>query len=303
MIALWWLACGRDPGAPPPPPDGPVAVRTALAGPVQKRGGSLVVQVDYDPAGQVEVPVPAGNGLTFRPDGEPRVERIGGRDVVTQKFVFEGASGSFEIEPLSVGWTGPDGAVTTVTSGAVFVDLGVPPPRPEPITDIVEPGRVRPIPWLMGAAVLAVVVGGLWVAFRPRRVAVVTAKPPPPPDVVALSAWEAVRADAGLPLEAKAVRLAELFRVYVEAVLGFEATARTTGEIVAHLESLAHLPEGNPARAKRLLRAVDRVKFAEEHPGGVDEWLAELDADLRGFVASTRPVGMSASPSSARRSA
>lgn len=298
MIALWWLACGGEPSAAPLLADGPLVVRTALDGAVQKRGGALLVQVAYDPAGEVSVPMPQATGVTFTPDGEPRVERIGGRDVVTQRFVFEAPSGSYEIEPLGVTWTGPDGATATAAAGAVFVDVGVEPPRPAEIADIVEPSRVRAVPWLAGAAVALVVVVGLWTAFRPRRAAVVTGPPPPPPDVVALTAWDAARKDPALSLDDKAVRLAELFRAYVEAVLGFEASARTTAELVAHLEGLRHLPEGNPARAKRLLRATDRVKFAEERPGmGKDEavaaWLAELDADLRGFVDSTRPVGLS----------
>jgi hypothetical protein len=305
VIAWLWLACA-PPAVAPPAETGPVAVRVALDGPVQKGGGALLVQVDSDPAGQVELPAPVANGVTFEADGEPRVERIGGRDVVTQRWVFRAPSGSYEVEPLATTWTGPDGAAVEARSGAVFLDVGVPPPRPAEIADIVEPRRVRAVPWLAAAGVVAVVAGGLWYAFRPRRVPVVPAAPPVPPDVAALLAWDAVRDDAAVPLEQKAVRLAELFRTYVEAVLGFEATARTTAEILEHLESLRHLPDGNVPRAKRLLRAVDRVKFAEERPGAgrdeaVAEWLGELDADLRGFVESTRPVGMSRP--AARRSA
>ena len=107
---------------------------------------------------------------------------------------------------------------------------------------------------------------------------------------VALEAWDRIRGDAALQVEQKATALAELFRVYVEGVLGFEATARTTREILDHLGSLTHLPEGNVHRAKRILRATDLVRFAEDRPRTPEEWLADLDADLRGFVDATRPV-------------
>jgi hypothetical protein len=300
VTPLLWLAlaCGEPPNVPSTTPEGPVAVRVALDGPVQKGGGALRVVVDYDPTGQVDVPAPVAQGVTFEADGEPRVERIGGRDVVTQRYVFRSPSGSYEIAPLDARWTAPDGTVTTGQSGAVFVDVGVEPPRPAEIADIVEPDRVRVVPWLAASLVGVVVAGGLWYAFRPRRVVVAAAPPPVPPDVLALTAWDQLRADPAVPLDDKAVQLAELFRVYVEAVLGFEATARTTLEVVEHLESLRHLPDGNVARARRILRATDRVKFAEERPGAgraeaIAEWLGELDADLRGFVDSTRPVGLS----------
>ncbi len=298
IAALWWLACAA-PGGGPPPPDGPVAVRVAFDGPLQNGGGALLVQLEHDPAGVAALPSPVSNGLSFQADGEPRVERIGGRVVVTQRWVFHAPSGSYEIAPVTTTWTGPDGAAVEASSGAVFVDVGVPPPRPAEIADIAEPSRVRPFPWIVALVVGSVLFGGLAYAFRPRRSAPIPVAPPLPPDVIALAAWDAARRDPSLPLEQKAVRLAELFRVYVEAVLGFEATARTTREILDHLDSLRHLPDGNVPRAKRILRATDRVKFAEEKPGqgrdeAVAEWLSELDADLRGFVESTRPVGLSA---------
>jgi hypothetical protein len=111
--------------------------------------------------------------------------------------------------------------------------------------------------------------------------------PAVPPDVACLRAWDAVRRDTTLSIDEKAAALSVLFRAYVEDVLGFEATARTTSEILEHLRGLTHLPEGNVTRAQRVLRATDRVKFAEHRPA--EDWLAELDADLRAFVHSTRP--------------
>ena len=108
-----------------------------------------------------------------------------------------------------------------------------------------------------------------------------------PPDLVALRQWDAIRSDEGLDDETRAQGASRIFREYTEAVLVFPASSWTTSEILRHLQRLAHLPQGNLPRAKRLLRATDRLKFAGE--SARDELFDELDADLRGFVASTRP--------------
>ncbi len=291
MIWALLLACGSDlKDLPLPLGEEPtVEVRLTLDGEVRAGGGAVRLQVAYDPEGRVELPEPAAEGVEFTPDGPPLVERVGDRDVVTQRFVFAAKSGSYEIPPVVVSWKGKDGAEQEASSASVFVDVGVEPPREGEIADIVEPGAVRRIPWVPFAAVGALMAAGVLFAFRPRRRA---APPPPPlpPDVVALEAWERVRDDPSLDVDAKARALSELFRAYVEGVLGFEATARTTFEILEHLGSLTHLPQGNIPRAKRILRATDLVKYAEERPGAAEEWLAELDADLRAFVEATRPV-------------
>ena len=51
------------------------------------------------------------------------------------------------------------------------------------------------------------------------------------------------------------------------------------------------LPRTNLPRAKRLLRATDRVKYAEVPPD--ERFFAELEDDLRGFIDATKPVSMS----------
>lgn len=279
------LACGSPEVAPEATPE-PVTLRVWLDGKPRAGGGALVVQATYDPAGGVTLPEPGGEGLTFVPDGPPTTERIGARDVITQRYVFRGAKGNYEVPALEATWTGPDG-LATAKSTSVFVDIDAKPPREGELVDIADPPPVRRIPWVVVVGVGALLAGGLVLAFRPRRAKALPVEPPPPPDVVALRAWDAVRNAPDLTADEKAQRLAALFRVYVEAVLGFEATSRTTTEIVQHLQALVHLPEGNVPRARRVLRATDRVKFAEERP--VDEWLVELDADLRAFVDSTRP--------------
>lgn len=287
MIPVLWalVACGTD-GTAPIADEAPVELRVMLDGVPAKGGGAVIVQAEYDPDGEITLPDPVVDQLTFEADGEARHEHLGDRDVVTQRYVFRGPKGSYEIPPLTAKWTG-EGTESEAKSTAVFVDLDVPPPREGELADIVEPPPIRRIPWKPILAVTALFAGGLFLAFRPRRRSDVVAPPPPPPDLVALRAWERVRDDDALTIDDKAREVARIFREYIKAVLGFEATSRTTFELLEHLGSLRHLPEGNVPRARRMLRAADRVKFAEERPVG--GWVEELDSDLRAFVDSTRP--------------
>lgn len=288
LLALALLACGSpEPAGPADPAEAPpVALRVALDGAPKAGGGKLVVRAEYDPAGKIELPDPAVDRLEFTPDGPPVQERVGDRAVVTQRYVFRGPRGNYEIPPLTATWTEGDTRAEG-QSTPVFVDIEAPPPREGELADIVEPNPIVRWPWAVILGIGALFGGAVWLAFRPRRGREAVAAPPPPPDRVALDAWDRVRQDPTLTIDDKAREVARIFRDYVEAVLGFEATSRTTREILDHLEGMRHLPEGNGVRARRVLRAADRIKFAEHRPDG--DWLAELDADLRGFVRDTRP--------------
>lgn len=294
MIALALaLACSNP---APADADAPVALRVYLDGKPKAGGGRLVVQAEYDADGQLGLPDPAGAqagpqgaALTFTPDGPPVQEKIGQKVVVTQRYTFSGSNGSYEIPALEATWKGGDGKDASAKSSPVFVDLGVEPPNVGKLVDIVEPAPITRWPWILIGVVGALFAGGLALAFRPRRATVKVATIVPP-HLAALAAWEKVRDDPSMTIDDKAKEVARIFREYTEAVLGFEATSRTTHELLEHLASLRHLPEGNVPRARRVLRAADRVKFAEERPGGkmtAADWLAELDADLRAFVDAT----------------
>lgn len=281
------LACGGPP--PAPAATGPVEVRSWIEG--GKAGGTLVVQTTFDPAGQVTQPEPpAAGGLELKADGEPVRERVGAREVVTQRFAWTAPKGNYEIPGAKAHWKGPAGEADA-TSTSLFVDVQADPlGREGDLADIQDPPRVRTIPWRaigIVAGVGGLLLGGIGVAFFGTRRRAPLVVPPEPPDVVALRAWDAVRKDPSLDDYAKAVQISRIFREYTEAVLGFPATAWTTSEILDRLASLAHLPEGNVPRAKRLLRATDRVKFAGEQ--AKQELFEELDADLRAFVGTTRP--------------
>lgn len=286
-LLLGLLAC--DASAPPPDASQPVEVRTWLEGAPGPGGGVLVVQTAFDTDGQVQLPMVSAQGLTVEPLDDPEAERIGEREVVTQRYRFTGPRGSYEIPALEATWSSDDGEQVTAASSPLFVDVGVQPPR-DGLADIDEPEPVWAVPWATVAAVGGVgglVVGGLWWALRGGARREVAPVPPEPPDLAALRRWQAVRADPSLDDEEKATALSLLFREYIEAVLSLPATRWTTTEILERLGAMQHLPEGNVPRARRLLRATDRVKYADART--TEELLEELDADLRAFVGSTRP--------------
>lgn len=292
-----WLAVACDPqGVGLPAPDAPpVEVRVFLDGPARSGGGNLIVQTEFDVGGEVQIPEPVATGLEFVVDGLPTTERIGERDVVTQRYLFRGRPGHYEVPPLLATWTDEQGASVEGQSTSLFIDVEVEPVQVGELVDIVEPLPVRSLassPWLIAGGLLSL---GLGLATWPRgRSASAEPVRRLPPHREAIEAWERVRDDVSLTDEDKARELSVLFRRYVEAVFGFEATAWTTSELMAHLKSLSLLPEGNLPRARRLLRATDRIKFAEERPSS--ELIEELDSDLRAFIDATAPSAWQVEP-------
>jgi len=266
-----------------------VMVRASLSD-ESDAGGSLKIQTAYDPTGEIEIPTPDVEGLTFIPLGEAVIEAVGNREVVTQIYVFSGTKGSYTVPAMTATWRGDDGDVEASTS-PLYVDLGVPAPgREGEIFDIDNPGRVWTVPWVPILAIGGVgmlMLGGIVLAFRKDWRTEVGEAPEEPPDRVALRRWEAVREDASLDDFEKAKALSSIFRDYAEAVLGFPASAWTSTEILARLGTMTQLAEGNVPRARRLLRATDRVKYAEQKPG--TDFFSDLDSDLRAFVSATRP--------------
>ena len=282
------VGCSGGPRAADAPDSELVFVRTWT-----EAGSTLVVQTRFDPGGEVTLPQPPADpasAMTFEPVGEPGRERIGGHEVVTQRWKWSATKGNYEIPALTAHWKGPESEADAASS-PLFVDVDSEPlGREGDLADIEEPARVWTIPWrgiALAGGVGALLLGGVALAFRTggRRGPVYI--PPEPPDVVALRQWDAVRADPLLDDHQKAVQISRIFRVYAEVVLGFPATAYTTSEILARMVDLPHLPDGNVPRAKRLLRATDRVKFAGE--AARTDLFDELDADLRTFIGSTRP--------------
>jgi len=268
-----------------------VSVEAWVSNPPERGVGTLVIQMDIPEGFDVQWPEPVVEGLRFTETGEPQTERFGTSSLVRRTFRFSGSAGHYEIPSLSVTWNTDDGA-QTAESKSIFVDIEKDPIRSEALSDISEPDPIWVFPtwlkWVGGVLGLMLILGGLlvrWIRRLPDSEEVVDSSPP---DVVAIRAWEAVRANQGLSEFDKAVEVSRIFRQYTEDVLGFAATAWTTREILDRLMAMKHLQQGNVPRAKRLLRATDRIKFADA--SAAEELFDDLDADLRGFVGSTRPA-------------
>jgi hypothetical protein len=255
--------------------DGGLAVRVQASAPAS--GGALTVDE------------PAGIGVTLTPL-EDRTEEIGvgeaRRVVQTRTWRVSGPPGRFVVDALCARQGGG-----YACSETLYVDLGAPPPRPD-MADIVEPPPVAgrsPWGWATAALLASAVLAWAWrtgkLPHRAPREAPVA--PPERPDVAALRRWDAIRRDVHLSDADKALALSEIFRAYAEATLDFPARALSTTETLAHLSSLPYLLPENVIRARRVLRATDRVKYAEVRPG--EDLFLELDADLRAFIEATRP--------------
>ena len=251
---------------------------------VDAAGGTVTAQFQGPSGTELSIAPPQSTGLTFEPTGEPRIELVGEQTVLTQSWTFTGSKGNYIIQGPAGMW----GEGEPVSALPLFIDVGVAAPREGELMDIVDPTEVRPFP-----VVTAVVVGssallilaGLVFAFRPRKA--LPPAPPVPPDVAALRAWDAAKRDASLDENARALAISSIFRTYTEAVLAFPATSWTTSEILGYLGGLEHLSQSNLPRAKELLRATDRVKFADAD--ATDALFERLGADLEAFIESTRP--------------
>ncbi len=280
------LACGPSPADLPS--DSAAAAPVQIDAWVDDQAGStdLIVRTivsDDTEAPEVRVEVPDALDL-----GAPRAgtERGPGTRVTTRRYRLDGAPGRYVLDRLCVDAPDP------ICASPVYLDLGVP-GEPDVMQDIVEPEAVRaPIPWglVIGSGVAAGTIALLLLALvsRPRKaLPPAPSAPPVPPWDAALARWEAVRRDGELDDLAKAHALSEITRVYLDAALAFPAAKWSTTEILAHLQALVALPEGNVPRIRRLLRATDRVKYAGDNPGAY--FFEELDADLRAVIDSTRP--------------
>lgn len=283
-------ACGG--GALPPPPPGPAALTASVQQKQVPTGGpvTLTVQVALADGWSLELPDPVVEGLTVERVGEPHSRRLGDRDAQDLSFALTGEDGSYLIDIPEVVASGPAGESLPLDPEPLFVDIGAAGPSSE-VTDFVSTPPPEPVPWAWiacgGVAALAGAGLALW-AWRRRSP--VLAPPPPPPDVATLAAWQQAR-DAhragDLTDHALAVTLSSLFRDYLEAVLAFPAPARTTREILSYLRHHGLLTDSQRGRARAVLTATDRVKFARE--GGGDDFFDALDADLRAVVDATRP--------------
>lgn len=301
LAAVLLGACAPAPTeAPIPDQPSPPSIEAWIED--RKGGTDLVIQtlLDRDQADLLpEVRPP--RGVTLQ-EGQTTTERAGSWQLQTFRYRVGGQAGHHTLADICLPTTPQPRCASPV-----FLDLSVP-GMTEDMADIVEPAPVgAPVPWLLlgliglGAGGVATLLTWWFTRSRPSQQAAPAA--PPPPHEVALARWEQLRQDPHLDPMARAVGLSEITRVYLDACLSFPAAKWSTSEILNHLQQLTALPEGNVPRVRRLLRATDRVKYAEEPPG--ESFFEELDADLRALIDSTRPRTWSedASPAAAEEGA
>jgi hypothetical protein len=223
-----------------------------------------------------------------------RDESIGASLVRTMQVKLTAQPGRHVLDKVCAEFEG--GAGGPVCAQPIYLDVGTKPDR-SAMKDIVDPEAVSRVSNALVAVVVGTFLGvlallylgrALWRRRPAPRMVQVAAEPA---HIVAWRSWEAIRDDRSLSDFDRASALSEIFRTYAEAALSFPARAYSTSETLDHLESLTALPRTNLPRAKRLLRATDRVKYAEVPPD--ERFFAELEDDLRGFIDATKPVSMS----------
>lgn len=284
MIALWLtLALAHAQAVP-------LAVDALMEG--SGADAALRVRVTADPHQPFTLSPPDLGELTAG-DVTTREESIGPALVRTVRTKLTVPPGRHVIEGVCAAYDStPE---VRVCADTLYLDVGTKPDR-KGMADIVDPRALSTLPrqllaWIAGVVLLfgltAWGVRALWRRRPAPRVAEVIAEPA---HLVAWRSWVVVRDDRSLSDLERAFALSEIFRAYAEAALAFPARAYSTSETLEHLESLTGLPRTNLPRAQRLLRATDRVKYAEVPPD--DHFFAELEDDLRGFIDATRPVSL-----------
>ncbi len=292
LLTLALAACGDL--ALPPAPAQPADLRAMVDAKKVDKGQpiALTVRSWTTPGWTVPAPTLTVEGLEATPGPAQAPVRVGEGERLEQRWALAGEPGSYVIDLPPVTATGPGGQTLDIDPPPIFVDIGVQGPAASGLSDFEAEPPPEPPPWGLiggaGAATLALAGLGFWLWRRSRRPA--PDAPPLPPHEQLLLDWQQAQARAAagaLDDHGLALALSTLFRRYLEAVLGFPATARTTREILHYLRQNQLLGESDRNRARDLLDATDRLKFARE--GGGAAFFADLDSNLRAVVDATRP--------------
>jgi hypothetical protein len=230
-----------------------------------------------------------GDGLSATLVAQDGPTLVGDRERWSWTWALAGPDGSYVVGLPEVTATGPEDQTRALAPPPVFIDIGVegpvatdlmgfegaPPPDPPPTALIAA---------AIGGGVL--LLGGLGALWWHRRNRPEPVAPPDPPDVQARAAWAAAQ-QAGLDDHGLALELSSILRVYIEQTQGWPATARTTREIVSHLEDQRRLSTADRLKAAAVLDATDRLKFARE--GGGADFFERLGRDFEDVVGALRP--------------
>jgi hypothetical protein len=287
MIAALLLACAppalMDPMSPPE-----VDVRAALETKATGPGEPAVLTVTLTTSeGWIgDPPDFEVEGLSFNLEGDSAAEQEG-REVRTLRYAISGEPGSYVIPAATVAFDGPGDLSREVSTSTLFLDLAVEGPSSE-LADLqlAPPPPPSPWPYVAGGAAAAFLIAGVGAFFVRRGRRPAPPPPPLPPHEAFWRDWIAARDNPSLTDEARATALSALFREYLEAVAGVEATAFTTSEVMAALERRGKFL-AVAGDCKQVLSATDRVKYARE--GGGEDFFKDLEVSVERVIEQTRP--------------
>lgn len=291
VVALL-VGCGSGPVLPPLSPP-PVDVEVRVAHTVVASGEPIVVEVTRWTASDWMLPptAPLAESLEGRLLSEDGPALVGDRTRTVTTYELSGADGSYVVVVPPVEARGPADQTRQIEPPPVFVDIGRTPPALDGLVGVeavTEPEGL-PTTALVVAGGIATLGFGLLIA---ALVFVAREKPvelPRRADVAAREDWAAART-ATTDDHALALALSQVFRRFLQAVTGYPMLTRTTREIVRYLEQQELLDDTLRPRARRVLDATDRLKFARE--GGGSDFFDALEADFLAVVdALSVPTG------------
>ncbi|HQP99489.1 MAG TPA: hypothetical protein PLY86_13605 [bacterium] len=237
------------------------------------------VKITYDPSITIEGSTPGMDLGQFEIKdvriGTP--ERVGNRMVRNDVYVLSTYfTGDYTFPPITVRFRTESGEMGEVKTDAIDVhvrELTSEESENLTIRDIKPPvsveGRSRwPLVLGIGAGVLLVAAGIIWLLFLRRRDEVeVALEPPLPPHERALMALQALRENRELLASKQykefSTRLSDILRVYIHGRWSLAAMDLTTEEILMKLRGQG-IPSGIQENIAEIFSSCDLMKYARQ---------------------------------------
>jgi hypothetical protein len=314
VTALLASACRQAPVEPPKPltdaaERGPLRLDVRVQPPEIWLGDTVHVELSMLAPERTSVRFPKldrtlGDAEVHKQEDAPPAPQPDGRTLWRRTIVLEPmASGAYELPPQVVAY-GPapadpasaeafeqelaTGTLKVVVRSALTSQDSVAAPRD--ITGVLDPPR-RPWPLWLWAALLggaALVLAGLWAAWRAVRRWSLRPAPPIAPEVWALQQLEQLSRETWL--ESNRVReyyyrLSEVVREYIERKFALKAPEMTTEEFLTTLSRQRGRLPYDAGKLSEFMNACDLVKYAAFVPRKEDGESALSTA--RAFIHTT----------------